>query len=129
MKELSKLWNQQDKVWLSITKNDIDKGEPGNCNFCPVSIALKRITGKEWFVFNDYCFYIDSETNEEIKFDIPLKGVEFIRKVDISLIGRGINEDEMLNIQPISFFIERKGCHDQNKIKEEVQTNGKYHSR
>ena len=33
-----------------VTKEDIDKGRPGVCAFCPVAIAIKRETPMEWDV-------------------------------------------------------------------------------
>ncbi len=37
-------------ILVEVTAEDIAKGQPRRCSLCPVALALRRATGKEWIV-------------------------------------------------------------------------------
>lgn len=50
---------------ITVTQQDIDKGEQGEAKHCPIARALKRATGEQCLVASKICFIGDRE-------DIPL---------------------------------------------------------
>jgi len=37
-------------ITVEVTQDDIDHGERGRCQTCPIALALKRATGEAWSV-------------------------------------------------------------------------------
>jgi len=41
---------------VEVTDEDIKNGKPKKADCCPIALALRRATGKDWFVFNSPVF-------------------------------------------------------------------------
>lgn len=48
---------------IEVTQEDINAGKEGDCNFCPIALALNRATGRLWTVNNYYCYERDIDSN------------------------------------------------------------------
>lgn len=86
------------KVWIHVTKRDIEIGRKLSCYYCPIAIAIDRRTRDDWRigVLGHQCavFPTIAEPNATHT-DLPEKAIEFIAKFDF---------DE--EVRPIRFQME-----------------------
>ena len=64
---------------IHVTQNDIENGIKGNCEFCPVAIAMTRAFGRLVRVWNDHCLIGYSPV---IRIDTPAEVADFISDFD-----------------------------------------------
>lgn len=69
---------------IEITQDMIFDGKEGDCEFCPVALALDKATGKSWAVTNYFCIESDhgmpSDLTKKIMF--PRAVVDWIFAFD-----------------------------------------------
>lgn len=65
------------RLEVDVTQQDIDSGKPRSCYECPISLALRRITGKRWKVS---CH--SAESMDEERFYLPLEARRFVDRFD-----------------------------------------------
>ena len=100
-------------IKINVTEEDIKNGEPGNCNTCAISQALKRIfkvdeayteiedeTSSVLLTVNDKKYQVDektcmSTTDDDVKYFIS----------DYDMLGANPEWDEPYP-EPIEFFIQ-----------------------
>lgn len=70
-----------DMVRIRVTQRDIDKGVRGNGEQCPIARALKRATGRYWFVSSYYC-RDESGSRSGPLIALPVAVTEFVNKFD-----------------------------------------------
>ena len=67
---------------IQVTKEDIEKGERGSCEWCPVALAIQRTYGKDKLVTVD----VDSmgiwQDNREQHYQLPQIARDFIHDFD-----------------------------------------------
>ena len=67
---------------IQVTKEDIEKGEKGSCEWCPVALAIQRTYGKDKLVTVD----VDSMgiwlDNREQHYQLPQIARDFIDDFD-----------------------------------------------
>lgn len=74
---------------IQVTQDDIDLGEPGNCDRCPGALALNHQLGGQWSVFDDLLWrFTDDGPCDE--FEIPRELRDFA--------------DDFDNLRPVSPF-------------------------
>ena len=70
---------------IQVTKEDIEKGEKGSCEWCPVALAIQRTYGKDKIVIVDHSHaeIWDKGTWEE-HYQLPQIARDFIHNFDNS---------------------------------------------
>ena len=68
---------------LTITQEDIDKGEREESDACPIALALRRETGKDYEVLGDEIVLYDPDTCGRLEqYDLSQKAQDFIITYD-----------------------------------------------
>lgn len=74
------------KVLISVTKNDIEKGEPSSYSRCPVSRAIKnKLDRDEIAVDANYIELLNDSGGVEYIIKTPKEVAKFIDKFDSSM--------------------------------------------
>ena len=68
-------------VRIRVTQKDIEKGVRGNGEQCPIARALKRVTGRYWFVSSIYC-RDESGSRSGPHIVLPVAVSEFVKTGD-----------------------------------------------
>lgn len=75
-------------ITIKVTQTDIDVGEPGEGEYCPIALAVKRISGVQFCLVGPENLYINDD-RQEVK--LPKKAVEFISGFDKNRSGIPFN--------------------------------------
>jgi hypothetical protein len=49
---------------IEVTQEHIKAGKEGDCNYCPIALALNEATGRLWVVNNYYVYERDEYNNQ-----------------------------------------------------------------
>lgn len=83
------------KYTINVTEDDIRKGQIGNCDACPVALALQRAIGRRWIY--TYGRVVDAKGAKTHLCELPEIATQFIKKFDSAK-----------KVNPIQFEIEIK---------------------
>lgn len=78
-------------ITVEVTQEDIENGECGQCQTCPIALALGRATGRPWMVTDTFAF----ESN----------GTSYARLPGVAQ-GFVLRFDENHPVAPFTFTIE-----------------------
>lgn len=68
---------------IEVTQEDINNGKVGDCEYCPVALAMNRVTNKEWAIGNySYCETRDGEINSDSLRTLPREVTLWIFQFD-----------------------------------------------
>lgn len=88
------------KYTINVTQEDIDKGTPLSCKFCPISQAVRRISGALWTSSDvDWIAVGVNPTIKSDRYRTPQNAADFIRVFDASPDA----------VQPFSFELQTFG--------------------
>lgn len=66
-------------ITVDVTQEDIDHGEIGECETCPIARAISRAVGKTALVIADnFCF----DHNDMTDYPLPKVASDFVRQFD-----------------------------------------------